>query len=437
MRWLLFFLLLSSVAHPIVVPAGSCTIADDAPLTGKELRSIFAASLGLSTSDSRVLFLVDLPKQGERPSPIWLERITMAEQWAELLQAALPGVVVQVVTYLNVGRHVGQMPETGHIYNAGEGLPGFWKAGKNRLVSIARNVQSSDVVIALNQFSATGFLRQQARIQMEQQKDFKRPKILRAASMPGFHRGMIKGLRVDFADVERRALQFQELLQQATKAEIFFDVKQGAIKSPNLTIDLRLHPARRDSGIVSGALAENQEPVTNLPGGEAWKCPWEGSSAFATITRGLLPIQINNEVIMLSVTGNRARRVLTTGEESQKMQQRLFEEPALGNIAEFGAGVLVFSGVGPSELRGGDFPIRCWMRKFSIHIALGYNNHLGGNTFATAFSDPEKAEHTDYVYHPASQPLVALRRVVLTLNGDEAQKVTLVIDGKYNPSLFK
>jgi leucyl aminopeptidase (aminopeptidase T) len=163
---------------------------------------------------------------------------------------------------------------------------------------------------------------------------------------------------------------------------------------------------RHRSGHASDGLMREPGTVANLPSGEAYIVPYEGEIAGdRSRTAGRLPVQFNGETVVFMIEDNHATSVLSTGRESSLQQVKLEQEPAYGNIAELGIGVLGEWGVkavGSTLLD----------EKLGVHVAFGRSDHFGGMTGGAQFSDPGKVVHIDWVYVPSVQPGLSVKSLV-------------------------
>jgi leucyl aminopeptidase (aminopeptidase T) len=261
------------------------------------------------------------------------------------------------------------------------------------------------ILMAPTEFSATAALKTAA------------PRFgFRAATMPGFSLAMVPALRLDVDEVNRRVERFKELLDRADGAEIDFAVDRGSMDS--LRLDLRFR-----TGHASGGVFPNPGTAGNLPSGEAYIVPYEGEvPGQPSRTEGILPVQLRDEVVRYRVQENRAVEVLSQGPESAREAALLAAEPAYGNLAELGLGVLDAFGIEPiGELLLDE--------KLGLHIAFGRSEHFGGQVGPSAFSSPDAVVHIDRVYVPAVQPRVLVARADLFL--DDGTAVPLIRSGRY------
>jgi leucyl aminopeptidase (aminopeptidase T) len=217
--------------------------------------------------------------------------------------------------------------------------------------------------------------------------------------MPRFSNAMIPALRLDYTEIDRRVRRLAELLEEATGADLHFLVGDTRHR---LHLDLRHRPAHPSGGLIT-------PPGTagNLPSGETYIVPYEGEHADdPSLSEGVLPVELEGEVVLYSIAQNRAVEVLSQGPVSEREARSLMDEPAYGNLAELGLGVLSDFGVQPT----GEILLD---EKLGLHIAFGRSDHFGGQVGAAQFSSPEAVVHIDRVYLPATQPQVQVEGVDL------------------------
>ena len=159
----------------------------------------------------------------------------------------------------------------------------------------------------------------------------------------------------------------------------------------------------------------------NLPSGEAYIVPFEGESE-ASRSAGELPVQFGAEVVRYRIENNRAVEVLTAGPASRGEADHLRREPAYGNVAELGLGVLAQFGVKPV----GEILLD---EKLGLHIAFGRSEHFGRQVGPDDFSSPDAVIHIDRVYLPETQPDIVVRSLDLLL--DDGMALALMRNGEY------
>lgn len=191
-----------------------------------------------------------------------------------------------------------------------------------------------------------------------------------------------------------------------------------------LTLDLRHRTAH-----ASGGLLRNKGAAGNLPSGEAYIAPYEGGlPGDPSQTEGVIPLQIDQDIVLYRVENNRAVEVVSKNLASAIEAQKLKTEPAYGNIAELGLGVLADFGLEPIGETLLD-------EKLGLHIGFGRSDHLGGRVGPDCFTDPDRVVHADRVYIERIQPKITIAKAVLTMEGGE--KTVLMKNGEYQIDFCK
>jgi leucyl aminopeptidase (aminopeptidase T) len=272
-------------------------------------------------------------------------------------------------------------------------------------VALADLYASHPILIALTKFSATAPLKMAA-------KQFP----IRAATMPGFRADMIPALRLDYTEVNRRVELLKNLLDRAQGADFRFATPAGPC---DLHLDLR-----HRTGHASGGLLPKPGVAGNLPSGEAYIVPYEGElPGDPSRTAGIMPVQFGAEIVRYRIVENKAIEVLSEGPRSREEALHLAQEPAYGNLAELGLGVLSAFGIKPI----GEILLD---EKLGLHLAFGRSDHFGGQVGPAQFSGPEAVIHIDRVYVPETQPEVKVETVDLTMIGGSS--VALMRAGEYS-----
>jgi hypothetical protein len=373
--------------------------------------------------DEGLAILVDLPDPagtdgGLHDHPDWHERREMAGHWRDDLAPLLEtlGISVRLFVYPNVGTNNGDLPDRGWLVPRGVELPA------DADVAPASGVQESSLgwifaqhqmILAPTELSATAPLKNAAR-----RHGF------RAATMPGFTARMVPVLRLDHEEIDRRVRALARLLSDASGARFRFRIDRddgedgGDGEAHDLFLDLRHRQAHASGGLI-------REPGTagNLPSGESYIVPYEGEIVGdRSRSEGVLPVELDGEVVLYRIEENRAVEVTSGGPVSEREAAALAAEPAYGNIAELGLGVLADFGLQPIGKILLD-------EKLGLHIAFGRSDHFGGQVGADDFSSPRAVVHIDRVYLPELQPRVTVERVVLERDGDD--DLVLMEDGGY------
>ncbi len=357
--------------------------------------------------DRRLAVLVDLPEQELSDSPAWRARRQFAATLQQTCAAAADRLgldEVLLVAYPAVGSNNGDLPPV--CYAIAGPLP----ATAAELQGLPGRIETEtlfghcQLFIAPTEFSATAPLMLAAR---------RHP--FRAATMPGFSEAMIPALQIDYTEVALRLEQLKHLLDPADSASILFQVRET--EHYFFDIDLRHRSAHLSAGRFPAA-----GMVGNLPSGETYIVPYEGEREAESRTRGELPVQFGDEVVLYHVERNRARSAFGKGPAAQAESRRLQTEPAYGNIAELGFGILADFGIEPV----GEILLD---EKLGLHIAFGRSDHFGGFVGAGQFSSPQALVHIDRIYIPQCQPLIEVAS--LKLNFADGRTEEIIRNGRY------
>jgi hypothetical protein len=376
-------------------------------LTVDELVQLIRRVFRPGPDDGALAILIDLPDAALPDHEGWRTRRTLAAGWARELAAAggALGIEVGLFGYRNVRANNAELPDSA------------WQVDPDRLPATAdelderRSLRFEEVlathrlVMAPTELSTTAPLKRLA------------PRLgFRAATMPGFTTAMVPALRLDYHEVDRRVRLLKGLLDRAEAADLVFLV-DGA-ERVDLHLDLRHRTAHASSGLL-------HEPGTagNLPSGEAYIVPYEGEHAGdPSGSSGRLPIQLGDEVVWFRIEANQAVAIDSEGPASDAARRLLAAEPATGNLAELGLGVLADLGVKPIGQVLLD-------EKLGLHLAFGRSDHFGGRVGPKDFSRPEAVIHQDHVFLPELQPRVVPARVELVM--PDASRLELIRDGRY------
>jgi hypothetical protein len=362
--------------------------------------------------DRALAILVDLPDAVIPDTPAWKARRTMAASWARCLaqRSDKLGLVTHLVLYRNVHTNNGELPPTAWLVEpSNEGALSDTVETVDAAASkpFAEILAEHQIIIAPTQFSATAPLKLAAKTLG-----------FRAATMPGFSEDMIPALRLDYVEINRRVNLLKVLLDRAVEARCAFVV--DGEHAHDLRLDLRFREAH-----ASGGMLPNPGVAGNLPSGETYIVPYEGErDGVPSRSEGTLPVELDGAVVLYRVENNVAVRVENKASSAIAAAEsaRLAREPAYGNIAELGLGVLAAFGVEPT----GEVLLD---EKLGLHIAFGRSDHFGGQVGPSRFSSPDAVVHIDRVYVPRLQPRVAVRAVDLIL--DDGSTRELMRDGDY------
>ena len=372
-----------------------------------ELVSLVRSVFPRHPEDRSLAILVDIPRRPENDNPAWKERRKLAEAWFRALKkraAEIPIDTVRLIAYADTGSNNADLPERATLI-------------KTRLPSAAGDLDISgkpvlfedifketQLWLAPTEYSTTAPLKNAA-------KTFG----FRAATMPGFTPAMIPALRIDYGEVSRRVLLLKERLDRAGAAEIRL-VADGR-QEFRVFFDLRWRKAHTSSGRFP-----DRGTAGNLPSGETYIVPYEGEKSEPSRTEGTLPVEVKKELIIFRIKENKAVAADGDGPEARSEADHLRREPAYGNMAELGFGVLADFGVRPS----GEILLD---EKLGLHIAFGRSDHFGGIVGPADFSSPREVIHLDRIYIPATQPRIQVESVVLEYEYGSSEKI--MQEGQY------
>lgn len=359
----------------------------DLSLTVEELVQLVQRVFKPGPNDRGLAILIDFPDEHEPDTPAWKDRRELAFDWFQKLAQAGPLLgleSVKIYGYRNVRANNADLPhqasELHRLPENADQLP-----APTELSEVFRSTQ---IFLVPTRFSATAPMKVQAKLHG-----------FRAATMPGFTRAMLPALALDYEMIHRRVLQLKELVDRAESCQILFQV-EGA--QHHLTLDLR-----HRTGHASGGLVHQAGTAGNLPSGETYIVPYEGENE-PSRSRGELPVQFGQDVVLYQIEENKAVAVATENRASLEEKRKLAEEPAYGNLAELGLGVLGDLGIEPTGVVLLD-------EKLGLHIAFGRSEHFGGQVGPSDFSRPERVVHIDRVYLPQIQPKIHVAHVDLVM----------------------
>jgi hypothetical protein len=377
-------------------------------LSSNELVTLVERVFAPRADDRDIAVLIDLPDQHLADHTRWRQRREMASDWAQKLSGAAETLerATRCYLYRNVRTNNADLPPDGAWEHVGGEVPSSADdLDPDALVPWSTVFARHTILLAPTELSATAPMKLAARSSG-----------IRAATMPGFFEAMIPSLRLDYTEIDRRCRALKAILDEAHTAAIGFSVDDG--RSFTLALDLRHRSAHASGGLV-------REPGTagNLPSGETYIVPYEGElDNDPSQSQGLLPVDLDGEVVVYRIERNTAVSVESSGPTSEREQERLIGEPAYGNMAELGLGLLADFGVEPV----GEILLD---EKLAPHIAFGRSDHFGGQVGAAQFSAPEAVVHIDRVYQPRLQPRVQVARLDLLM--PSGAELAVVRDGHY------
>lgn len=362
----------------------------DGRLTTDELVDLVRRVFRPRPGDRGLLVLTDLPDDAAGDHGRWAWRRAMAGDWAARLAAARSQLgieEVQLALYRNVRRHNQDLPATARLHRGGP-LPATAASPAADEAPFADLFEQHRIVVAPTEFSATAPLKLEAA-----------RRGLRAATMPGFTEDMLPTLRLDWVEIDGRCRALKERLDAAEEARLVFD---AAGTRCELTLDLRGRLAH-----ASGGLLVEPGVAGNLPSGETYIVPYEGERAQdPSRSRGRLPLELAGELLTLRIEGNQVIEVIGEGPAAAAERRELSAEPAYGNVAELGLGILRGYGIRPvGELLLDE--------KLGLHIAFGRSDHFGGQVGPRNWRDAARVVHLDRVFIPEVMPRVRVQSVDL------------------------
>ena len=376
-------------------------------LEARDLVALVRSAFPRLPGDRALAILADVPREASHDNGNWAARRRMCQEWHSALDASrgeVPLEGVRLVAYPDVGSNNADLPREAVLVEAA--LPGT----ADRLADAGRKVLFDDVfrdtqiLLAPTEYSTTAPL-----------KVAGRKFGFRAATMPGFGASMIPALRVDYAEVARRVDAIKASLDRAEWADIRFADDEG--REYAMRFDLRHRTAHASSGRFP-----ERGIAGNLPSGEAYIVPYEGERGAPSETEGLLPVEIGGELVVFAVKENRAFEVEGHGAAAGAERDHLRREPAYGNMAELGFGVLGDFGLSPV----GEILLD---EKLGLHVAFGRSEHFGGIVGPGDFSSPSEVVHLDRIYIPATQPRLRVPSLILGYPDGSSERV--MEDGAY------
>jgi len=376
-------------------------------LSGDELVKLIQSVFPTYPEDKKLGILVDVPRDPEEDKPNWAQRRTIAEGFFVTLKDHVVDLgleAVNLIAYPDVGSNNADLPEKAFLIKTA--LPptadGLNAAGDE--IAFSTVFTEFQLFLAPTQYSTTAPLKNAAK-----QYGF------RAATMPGFSPEMIPALRIDYNEVSRRVSIIKEKLDPALWADVrFADDNDNDYK---MFFDLRFR-----NGHLSPGRFPDKSTAGNLPSGETYIVPYEGEQGEPTKTEGILPVQIGDEILRFTVRENRAVSVDGEGKALEEERDHLRREPAYGNMAELGFGVLSDFGLEPIDEILLD-------EKLGFHIAFGRSDHFGGAVGPRDFSSPKTVIHLDRIYIPATQPRITVKSITLGYEDDRTERI--LENGRY------
>ena len=376
-------------------------------LSAQDLVNLLISVFPRLPEDRELLIIVDVPRTTKNDNPNWKSRRELAQEWTSILhpnKKQLKLESVKLIAYPDVGSNNAELPENAYVIHDSlpESASGLDSFGEK--ISFKKLFSQIQLILAPTEYSTTAPLKVAAK-----KHGF------RAATMPGFSAAMIPALKIDYNEVNRRVHLIKDKLDDAVAAEVNFliDAKQ----SHTMFFDLRYRKAHASSGRFP-----ERGTAGNVPSGEAYIVPYEGEKKETSQTTGILPVQIGSELVLFTIKKNRAFEAKGSGNATHQENRHLKKDPAYGNMAELGFGVLADFGLKPiNEILLDE--------KLGFHVAFGRSEHFGGIIGPKNFSSPSSVIHLDRIYIPATQPRITIKTIKLIFKQNRTE--TIMEEGKY------
>lgn len=311
--------------------------------------NMFRVNMGVKEGE-KILVVTDVPTIEE-----WvaknsikladaLKRALLAKMVSEIAAENFPGCRVEFFAYPSVGRH-GAYP------------------GKE----VEEKMKAADVVVAITTYSLT---HTDARVNACKAG-------ARVASMPLFLAEMFYPggpMAADYREIERLSKKIADLLTSAEEARVI---------SPKGT-DIKMSLKGR-VGVVDAGILTERGSFGNLPAGEAFCAPVEGTANGKVVVepgwypdlREEMTLVFKNgcvtEIIGGGKVGDYFRNLLDFSKDVEPYVSRR-------NLAELGVGT------NPNAKRP-DNILEAEKIKGTVHIAIGDNSHIGGKVSADMHQD--------------------------------------------------
>jgi len=376
-------------------------------LNQNEFAHFFSKVFAPTDNDKHIVLLMDLPNAKIPDTAAWQERRKITIEFHQRLleiKQKFDFETVEIVYFENSGNNNADFPKRAYLHDtisANHSVADLEMDGAP--VLFEEKLAAANIIFAALQFSATAPLKMLA-------KKYS----FRAASMPGFNRKMLPALKLDFDKVHQQVVKIKERLDAAEAIKMNFLVGNEIY---HFFVDTRHRKGNGSSGLV-----QEKGTAWNVPSGESYIVPYEGELDEPSKTSGILPVQFKDEVVLYKIENNRAFEILSQGPRAEEEARLLREEPAYGNIAEIGFGVLQPFGVKPIGVVLLD-------EKLGLHIAFGRSEHFGGATSPASFNNSANVVHIDRIYLPEMQDQITVKSVIFQFE-DGSQEMILA-DNSY------
>lgn len=367
---------------------------------GRLLRTVFDPQPG-----ERLALLIDLPEPQDLPKLPFLNH-----------PALVPQRYGYEVFYL--GLHNGLLKEFGlsggqlYAYRTTGGsnldLPEDAYDLEGRRYWFDEHIYPSyDIFLCFSSFSATAPLTAKA-------KQFG----FRGATLHGLNQIILEtGLSADYEEVSRST---EKLRKGLTRADVFTLEFRVGDQVFLLSLATSGQEAQKSHGICRG----KHPDVVNLPAGEVYFVP--------TGAQGEFPIRLEDGTVAVArAEGGRVVEFsLLRGDRQgvDLLNEKIRVDAAAGVIGELGFGTQ------PYPPSGRDIQDEKILG--TIHLALGRNDHLGGEVSPEKFRIKRNATHDDILYAPFKTPEIDLLQVVMERQGQKTVLLTHYSPAPYLLSLL-
>jgi leucyl aminopeptidase (aminopeptidase T) len=311
--------------------------------------SMLRVNMGLK-EEERLLVVADPPtldhwrKKEPTKLIVQLERSMLARMVAEIAQEAFANSSVEFYPYPSVGQH-----------------------GKEPGKAVAEKLRQADVLIAIVNYSLSHTGARAAATEAG----------VRIASMPGFEARMFHPggpMSVDYQQVAEDTKRLAELVTAAQRATV----------RSHAGINISFSLAGRKGGVDTGLCTE-KAAWSNLPAGEAYAAPLEGTAEgvivvqagwYPDLAEDMLLAFERGLVVRLEgggKVGDKFRELLQLGRDDEIHRSRR-------NLAELGIGT-------NPNAKQPDNVLEAEKIKGTVHLAIGDDSHMGGTVVADLHED--------------------------------------------------
>ena len=311
--------------------------------------NMFKTNMGLKAGE-RVLVVTDVPtmddwtKKSLKQLTDFIQRALLAKTVSEIAREGFLDCPVEFYVYPSVGKH-----------------------GTEPSDEVTEKLKTPDVLIAITSYS----------LSHTDAREGASKAGVRVASMPGFTVDM-------FYPGGPMAADYTKIKEETEKlAKLITDAKEAVIKTPagtDITFSLEGRSGNVDAGIFTERGAWG-----NLPSGEAYTAPLEGTAEgrvvvekewCAGLTENMTLVFGKGEVVEIigrGKIGDEFRELLKPGVDEEPYKPRR-------NFAELGIGTNPFA-------KKPDNVLEAEKIRETVHVAVGDSSHMGGTVNADLHED--------------------------------------------------